>query len=73
MFCRIHVALALCLPLSLSACTTPVQPWERGLLAKPQMALTPSAQEAALMQHTFSSKETSQGGYGIGGGGCGCN
>jgi len=57
----------------LTGCVTPVQPWERGILAKPQMALTPDNQNFALMQHTYLSKEISQGGYGIGGGGCGCN
>jgi hypothetical protein len=65
--------LAIPLALELSGCVTPVQPWERGILAKPQMALTPDNQNFALMQHTYLSKEISQGGYGIGGGGCGCN
>ncbi|MEY2699325.1 MAG: hypothetical protein RIQ52_80 [Pseudomonadota bacterium] len=54
------------------ACT-PVQPWERGTLAKPQMALVPDIQDNALRLHTYSSKEASSGGYGVGGGGCGCN
>lgn len=57
----------------LAACITPVKPWERGTLAKPQMALVPDPQNAAIMQHTYTSKETSSGGYGVGGGGCGCN
>ncbi|MDD2769701.1 MAG: DUF4266 domain-containing protein [Methylococcus sp.] len=50
-----------------------VSPWERGTLAKPQMALVPNVQHSALMLHTYSSKEASYGGYGVGGGGCGCN
>lgn len=50
-----------------------VAPWERGTLAKPQMALDPDALDAALKHHTVSSKEGSSGGYGVGGGGCGCN
>jgi len=61
------------LSLGFGGCTTPVKPWERGLLAKPQMALTPDGQHFNLMQHTYLSKETSTGGYGVGGGGCGCN
>ena len=56
-----------------SGCTPTVAPWERGTLAKPQMALVPDVQQAALLQHTYFSKEASTGGYGVGGGGCGCN
>jgi hypothetical protein len=29
--------------------------------------------EQRLVQHTYASKENSSGGYGVGGGGCGCN
>jgi hypothetical protein len=54
-------------------CVEAVKPWERGNLAKPQMALTPDEQQSNLMLHTYSSKEASTGGYGVGGGGCGCN
>ncbi|NDE57525.1 MAG: DUF4266 domain-containing protein, partial [Gammaproteobacteria bacterium] len=50
------------LSLGLVGCATPVKPWERGLLAKPQMALTPDTQHFNLMQHTYLSKETSAGG-----------
>jgi len=50
-----------------------VQPWERGTLARPQMALEPDALDSALIKHTYSSKEAAAGGYGVGGGGCGCN
>ncbi|MBZ0093113.1 MAG: DUF4266 domain-containing protein [Sulfuricellaceae bacterium] len=57
---------------ALSACTS-VQPWERGYLAKPEMALDSDPAEAKLMQHLYSSKEAASGGYGVGGGGCGCN
>lgn len=59
--------------ISVCAACTPVQPWERGTLAKPQMALVPDIQDNALRQHTYTSKEASSGGYGVGGGGCGCN
>ena len=56
----------------MSGCQT-VNPWERGNLAKPQMALEFDPLSSALTAHTFSSKEAASGGYGVGGGGCGCN
>jgi len=58
--------------LLLSGCTT-VKPWERGILAKPHMALEPSPGYAQIMQHSFFSKEAITGGAGLGGSGCGCN
>jgi hypothetical protein len=61
------------LVLQLGGCATPPQPWERGNLARPEMALEPYPLEASFRQHTFFSKESVTGGYGIGGGGCGCN
>jgi hypothetical protein len=56
----------------MSGCQT-VNAWERGNLAKPQMALEFDPLTSALSSHTFSSKEAASGGYGVGGGGCGCN
>jgi len=50
-----------------------VQPWQKGNLAKPQMTLEPDALAAKFDQHTYFSKENASGGYGVGGGGCGCN
>lgn len=50
-----------------------VQPWERGYLAKREMAFDPNPATAIQMQHLYSSKEAASGGYGVGGGGCGCN
>jgi len=58
---------------TLSGCVSKIAPWERGNLAKPQMALEPNRLDAEIMNHTYSSKEAATGGYGIGGGGCGCN
>lgn len=52
---------------------TAVQPWERGNLAKPEMAWSTDSLEDQLHQHIYFSKEASSGGYGAGGGGCGCN
>ena len=50
-----------------------LSPWERGSLAKPQMALETLPLDSAIMKHTYTSKEAASGGYGVGGGGCGCN
>ena len=70
----VRLAIIVSLVLSFaSGCAGNVAPWERGHLAKPQMALEPNALDAAIMKHTYSSKEAASGGYGIGGGGCGCN
>lgn len=56
-----------------SACT-PVSPWQRGNLAKPQMSLDPYPMETSLRAHDYGSREAASGtssGAG-GGGGCGC-
>jgi hypothetical protein len=66
---RIFLLLLFCM---ISGCQT-VNAWERGNLAKPQMALEFDPLTSALTSHTFSSKEAASGGYGVGGGGCGCN
>lgn len=66
------VALLFLLPLT-GCILRPVQPWERDLLAEPEMQLVPDATEAALDEHIYFSKESAHGGEGVGGGGCGCN
>ena len=58
--------------LALTGCTA-VQPWERDVLARPEMSLDSSALDAAIDDHIYFSKEASSGGRGFGGGGCGCN
>lgn len=58
--------------IALQGCSN-VSPWERGNLAKPEMALTPYPNLNHFRDHIFSSKEGSQGGHGGSGGGCGCN
>jgi hypothetical protein len=50
-----------------------VQPWERDVLAKKEMQLTPYPLDSYLDDHIYYSKEGSSGGQGLGGGGCGCN
>ncbi len=57
----------------LTGCVQKLSPWERGSLAKPQMALETLPLDSAIMKHTYTSKEAASGGYGVGGGGCGCN
>ncbi len=55
-----------------TACTT-VQPWERGNLAKSEMALNSDPMQGAFNQHVYTSKESSSGSSSGAGGGCGCN
>lgn len=71
---KLRLLFTLSLLLLLQACSmSPVQPWERDLLAKPSMALVPDEIDNALDEHIYFSKEASLGGQGVGGGGCGCN
>ncbi|WP_374349510.1 DUF4266 domain-containing protein [Chitinimonas sp.] len=56
----------------LAGCAS-VQPWEKGYLAKRQMAFDPDPVEARQKNHLYASKEAAKGGTGVGGGGCGCN
>lgn len=58
----------------LGGCTSePLKPWDRDLLAKPEMQLVPDPLQNGLDEHIYFSKEGSFGGQGVGGGGCGCN
>jgi len=64
----------LVLSISLTGCSSlGVEPWERDLLAKDEMALSSAPLDAALDDHIYFSKEASSGGRSFGGGGCGCN
>jgi hypothetical protein len=59
---------------ALSGCSTiGVKPWERDILARPEMALDASPVDSAFDEHVYFSKESASGGRGFGGGGCGCN
>lgn len=51
----------------------PPQPWEKGNLAKKEMTMEGDPLDQRYVQHIYSSKENASGGYGVGGGGCGCN
>lgn len=50
-----------------------VEPWQRDVLARPDMQIVADPLEAAADEHIYFSKEASSGGQGFGGGGCGCN
>ena len=52
---------------------TPVQPWQKGVLSKPEMTFEGDRLESGFAEHIYTSKEASSGGSGVGGGGCGCN
>ena len=55
-----------------SACQH-VEPWERSVLARPDMAWEPDELAATQENHTYFSKEAALPGGSAGGGGCGCN
>ena len=70
----LRAALVLAALALLGACsTTPVQPWERGRLARWDMRWDPDPLQAAANAHAHFSKEGSDGQIGAAGGGCGCN
>jgi len=73
-----HLSRTLVVVLSLAGLAgcgalTPVQPWQKGVLAKPEMSFDGDRLEAGFAEHTYSSKEAASGGSSVGGGGCGCN
>ena len=49
-----------------------VEPYQRGYLARPDMAIDP-APGGRILEKTYASKEAASGGASVGGGGCGCN
>ena len=51
----------------------PPQPWEKGALSKREMTMESDPLDQRYVQHIYNSKENASGGYGVGGGGCGCN
>jgi hypothetical protein len=73
---RLRLLATLAMSLALGACAyAPPKPWEKGELAKPSMQFDAPAErlEARYQEHVYQSKEAASGGYGVGGGGCGCN
>lgn len=71
-----HVLIALILSsllLSAGCSSLGVKPWQRQLLAQPDMLMDADALDLAFDEHIYFSKEASSGGQGFAGGGCGCN
>ena len=71
---RSCVGLLCGLVVCLAGCSlAPVRPWEKGLLARPEMRFDHEPLEAMFAEHIYTSKEAAAGGQGVSGGGCGCN
>jgi hypothetical protein len=70
-----RILLLLICAAALGGCSNfqPPQPWEKGNLAKREMTMGGDPLDERFVQHIYSSKENASGGYGVGGGGCGCN
>ena len=62
---------ALLLSALVSGCSLvqPVNPWEKGMLAKTDMTFEVDRLDTEYVEHTYSSKEAAAGGAGVGGGG----
>jgi len=67
----LRLAALLAAGIGVSGCAN-VAPWERGNLAKPQMAPEPYPLQSTLRAHIYGSREAASGGEAGGGGGCGC-
>ena len=52
---------------------TPVAPYQRAQLARPDMAFDASPGNMRALEKTYGAKEAASGGASVGGGGCGCN
>jgi hypothetical protein len=50
-----------------------VKPWQRGVLAKPEMSLACEPVTQAMDDHIYFAKEAASSGRDFSGGGCGCN
>lgn len=51
----------------------PVAPYQRGYLARPDMAFELNPGTGKALEKTYAAKEAASGGASVGGGGCGCN
>ena len=67
------VLLATAVLLTQGCTSLGVKPWQRDVLARPEMALDAYPVDTAFDEHIYFSKEAASGGRGFGGGGCGCN
>jgi hypothetical protein len=70
-FAKLFISITVLLLCSVGC--TKVQPWQKGNLARSHMAFDPNPPQTQFEQHVYQSKEGTSGGYGVGGGGCGCN
>jgi hypothetical protein len=70
-----RLAIVVILAAALSACATidPPKPWEKGNFMRQDMQFDYDRLDTKTQQHIYASKEAATGGYGVGGGGCGCN
>jgi hypothetical protein len=69
-----RVGVLAALAAMLAGCSTiGVKPWQRDVLARPEMAFDAYPIDIGFDQHIYFSKEATSGGRGFGGGGCGCN
>lgn len=68
----IYKLVCLALLLNLIACSQ-VKSWERGNLARPEMAFSNDPLAEKIKDHIFFSKEGSSSATAGAGGGCGCN
>lgn len=59
--------------LAVGGCASAPKPWQRERLAKPKMQMAGDRLGTLLELHVYEYREGSVGGYGMGGGGCGCN
>jgi len=69
----VRIAFFAVVALSITAGCADVKPWERGTLAKPEMALEPHPGLRAQRDHVYASREAATAGATAAGGGCGCN
>ena len=72
-------AIRVCSPLALARVArrvrvyAPPKAWEKGELAKPAMQFDADKLDAKTISTSTSARKPPAGGYGVGGGGCGCN
>ena len=69
----LSAALALAGAATAGCSSLGVEPWQRGTLARPEMALNCDPLSQAFDDHIYFSKEATSGGRSFAGGGCGCN
>lgn len=70
---RLLAALAALATLGGCAALPPVQPWEKGTLARPEMGFEGDKLGERFSTHIYDSREAASGGTSVGAGGCGCN